>query len=215
MIGLQPDEGQEESDTRGGADPNRFGDQFGELGPQPDCGNKEENQALHENRGQGALVGDVTRPVKPDDGVSEVGVGAHSGSQGQRKVGEGTHDQATDEGRSHGGHDEVFPDSVQAGGVTRVHRVELAGRVGLDDAEAGPGAVGDRQGGVGAEGDAVGDRAGAARVREDGGVHGEDVGHGEEGGGAGAELGGECRVALGEFESLADSALGHVGVEAS
>ena len=70
----------------------------------------------------------------------------------------------------------------------------------MEDAEGGTVAGCERDGGIGAEGKAVGDRTGAAGVGEDGGVDGEDIGHGEEGGGAGAELGGEGGVTLGELE---------------
>lgn len=152
--------------------------------------------------------------MKSNNGVREVRVGPHPGRQRQRKVRECSHDDAADEGGSHGGDDQVFPDPVEAGGVARVDRVELAGGVGLDDAEVRiSGAVGWGEGGVGAEGDAVGDGAGAAGVGEDGGVDGEDVGHGEEGGGAGAEFGGEGGVAVGEFEAFPDSACCYVRVE--
>lgn len=150
--------------------------------------------------------------MKPDDGVGEVSVGAHSGGQSEREVGEGAHDEAADEGGGDRGDNEVFSYAVKAGCVAGVDRVEFTRLVGLDD---GSGAVGGGEGGVGAEGYAVGDGTGAAGVGEDGSVDGEDVGHGEKRGGAGAELGGEGGVALGEFEALADSALGDVGVEAS
>lgn len=99
--------------------------------------------------------------------------------------------------------------------VSRVDRVELAGIVGLDDAEVGPGAVGDGDGVVGAERDTVGDGACATGVGEDGGVDGEDISHGEERGGTGSELSGEGGVALGELEPLANPGTSHVLVETS
>ena len=67
------------------------------------------------------------------------------------------------------------------------------------------GAGGEGEGRVGAEGCAVGGGARAAGVGEDASVYGENVGHREESGGAGAEFGCEGCVSLGEFESLSDA----------
>ncbi|KAI3826628.1 hypothetical protein L1987_00677 [Smallanthus sonchifolius] len=58
-----------------------------------------------------------------------------------------------------------------------------------------------------------GNGAWAAGVGEDAGVDGEDVSHGEEGGGAGTELGGEGGVAFVEFEAFSDPRFGDEGVE--
>lgn len=76
-------------------------------------------------------------------------------------------------------------------------------------------AVGEGDCGVRAEGRAVRDGAGSTGVGEYGGVDGEDVGHGEECGGASAEFGCESCVTLGEFEVFSGLALSHEGVELS
>ena len=153
--------------------------------------------------------------MKPDNRVSKVSVCAHTRCHGQREVGEDAHYGAPYEGGDHGGDDEVPPGLLHARSIPRVDWRELACRVGLDDPVGRGSALGYGDVRVGAEGNAVGDAAGAAGVGDDAGIDGEDVGHGEEGGGAGAELSGEAGVALGELEVLPDSALGHKGVEPS
>jgi len=75
------------------------------------------------------------------------------------------------------------------------------------------GTVGQWDGRVGAEWDAVRDGACASRVGEDAGVDGENVRHGEERGRTGSELGREGRVSFGELEALSDPGGGYVGVQ--
>jgi hypothetical protein len=82
----------------------------------------------------------------------------------------------------------------------------------LNDGEVLVGAVGEGYVGIRTERYAVGNRAGAARIREDASVDGKYVGHGEEGGGAGSNLGGESGVPLGNFEAFAKSGVGDVDV---
>ncbi|KAK9167970.1 hypothetical protein Syun_000110 [Stephania yunnanensis] len=62
---------------------------------------------------------------------------------------------------------------------------------------------------------AVGGRAGPAGVGQYAGVHGQDVCHGEEGGGAGADLGRECGFPLCQFEVLPHAAFCDGAVEAA
>ena len=147
-----------------------------------------------------------------DDCVSEVCVCAHSGSQSQWKVREGSHYQTPYKRRGRSGYYQVFSGSLQTGRVARVDWGEFARVIRWVDSESGAGAVGDSDGGVGAERGAVGDGARAAGVGEDAGVDGEDVGHGEERGGAGPELGGESGVPLGEFEAFPDAGICYIRV---
>jgi len=149
---LKPDEGEEKPDSSGGADSDGLGDEFGEFGAKTDCGDEEEDDSFDEDCGQSALVGDVAGAVEADDGVGEVGVGAHAGGEAEREVGEGAHDEAANERRGYSGDDQVLARVFEARSVTRVNRVELAWVVGVEDAE-GRGVAGrERDGGVGAEG---------------------------------------------------------------
>ena len=102
----------------------------------PAIGEDEEDDAGEEDGAEGGLPGDAHAL---DDGVGEVGVEAHAGREGERVVGERSHEDAA-EGRA------------EAGG-----------------------------GGDGGEGH--------AGFGEDGRVHEDDVGHRDEGGEAGEDLG--------------------------
>nr|GMC92901.1 Os05g0332801 [Ipomoea batatas] len=79
LVVLQADEGQEKSNTGGGSDSDGFRDEFGKLGAQTDGGDGEKDETFDENGGQRALIRDVAGAMESDDGVGEVGVGAHSG----------------------------------------------------------------------------------------------------------------------------------------
>ena len=145
--------------------------------------------------------------IVPDDRVGEVGVGAHPGSQCERQVCKHAHDEAADQGGGGRGDDEVLAHRGEAAGVARVDGGEFASLGRGHQRQPRRNAVAGVDAGVAAQGDAVGDAAGAAGVRQDARVHRQDVGHGEERGGARAELLGEVRVALLELEVLQETTL--------
>jgi len=126
LVVLKPDEGEEKPNSRGGADSDGLGDEFGEFSAETNCGNEEEDDSFYEDCGECALVRDVAGAMEADDGVGEVGVGAHARGEAQREVGEGAHDEAANERRGYSGDDQVLARVFEARCVTRVNRVELA-----------------------------------------------------------------------------------------
>jgi hypothetical protein len=188
LVRLEPREGQEQADAdrRGQADVPR--DHPRQPGPESHGGQREEHEALQHHDGQRRAVADGPGSVEADHVVREVGVGAHAGGQRQREVGEEPHGEGAGH-RGHGrGHDQVALGARQA---LLVPRVSLS----PDDC-----AVRGRRVGGGGHGGAVPRRARTAAVGQDCGVHGDDVGHGEERGGAGAELLGEGALARVQLE---------------
>ncbi|KAH7665974.1 Non-specific serine/threonine protein kinase protein [Dioscorea alata] len=143
----------EETDAGGGGDADWFRDELGELCSETESGDGEKEETFDEDGGEGGFVREIAGAVVADDGVGEVSVGAHAGSESEREVGEEAHDEGADSGGGGGGDDEVAADAGKARRVARVDGREFVGR---------------------GRGGAVGDGAGGAGVGEDGSVDGED-----------------------------------------
>lgn len=162
----ETDEGEEETDTDTGGEFDGAGDGASEPLTQTEQGEAEEDEALDEDGSKGDLVRDGTGSVVTDDGVGKVGVQAHTGSATDGHVGEEAHEEGGQGRNSGGSGDDVTLDLCHAEHVVLI--LVASEVVGVARADAGTAGIGD-----------------------DGGVDGDNVGHGEEGDEAGAHLGEE------------------------
>mmetsp|Transcript_118458 Transcript_118458/g.242088 ORF Transcript_118458/g.242088 Transcript_118458/m.242088 type:complete len:597 (-) Transcript_118458:172-1962(-) len=161
-----------------------FRDELGDGETDPGDGQDQEDGTLDDDGRHGGVVGHGSGAPPPDDRVGEVGVHSHAGSEGDGEVGQDSHQQAGDERSEGRGGDVLAADLLHAGLVLGSKDVPLGGD------------------------------AGTPRVGEEAGVDGQDVGHRQEGGGPGLDLGGKGRLALSELEELTELGFADLGVEA-
>lgn len=162
----ETDEGQEEADADTGSHLDGVRDGPSKPLSHTEKGKAQEDEAFDEDGSQGNPVRNRTSAVEANNGISEVGIQPHSRSKTDRQVGQEAHEEAGKGRDGGGGSDGVALDGLDTQGV---FVVVVASRVRWSS---------------------VAD-AGTAGIRDDGGVDGEDVGHGEEGGHAAADLGEE------------------------
>ena len=129
----------------------------------------EEDEAFHKDSSKGDLEGYLASAVEADDSVSEISVQAHAGRNAHGQVGKQTHAECRKGRNGSSSSNDISADLLLA---KRVFLVVVADRVTLA---------------------AVAD-AGTASIGYDRGIDGDNIGHGEEGGHTGTDLGEEVRI---------------------